>query len=612
MNSARQALATTISGLSSPPTTVEIARAIKTLSNLDAADSGIKTIRLAIASSFTFEPLVKNLTVRGYADGFRLETYVSPFGQYVQELMSPASGIAAFKPDAVVLAVRLQDACTLIYENFNALDEAAVQSICNEWINTFRQAVKSFRKQSQASILCVNYELPAYPALGLADCNTVPSQIRTIASLNRTLNEIAAETGNMHIIDVDRFTACVGRSRIVDPKLWFWGRIPIASEHQWAYVGEITRMLRATTGKARKVLALDCDNTIWGGVLGDVGKDGIALGHDYPGNAFVALQKRALDLYHRGVVLVVASKNEHTAVKDVFENHPEMVLRPEHVSCFAVNWEPKPQNLQRVANTLNLNLDSFVFVDDHPVECAMMREMLPQVLTVNLPEDPARYEQTLAQLDCFDQLAVSDEDRRRGEMYRKEAARAEFRSESDDLESFFVGLNMRVSIACNDESTLARASQLTQRTNQFNMTTVRRSESEILELMRAENTDVYTIRLNDRFGDNGIVGLAIVRKERDNAVLDTFLMSCRVLGRSVEHAFLAWIGKRMLARKATVIEGRYNETPKNKPFSRFFESWGMSHSDETADGTQRWTYALKPSAEALKIPPWIEFESPAN
>ncbi len=612
MSTAKLTLATTLHELSEPPTTIEIARASKQLAGLDCNEAGLKPLTIGIASSFTFDPIIKNLIVRGYSDGLKLESYLAPYGQYIPELMSPQSGLVVAKSDVVVLAIRLQDACPALYERFNSQDAASIESICNEWTNTFRQALKAFRKHSDTPILCCNYEVPAYPALGLADAKCTPSQNETIASLNRSLQETALQVGNVHIVDIDALASRVGRTRMVDPKLWFWGRIPIASEHQWAYAGEVLRVLRAVSGKSRKVLALDCDNTLWGGVLGDVGKDGIALGHDYPGNAFVALQKRALDLYHRGVVLVVASKNEHAAVKDVFENHPEMVLRPEHISHFAVNWEPKPQNLQRVADTLNLNLDSFVFLDDHPVECAMMREMLPQVLTVNLPEDPSRFAETLARLDCFDQLGISDEDRRRGEMYRKEAARAEFKAESDDLESFFVGLDMRINIACNDETNVARAAQLTQRTNQFNMTTRRRTESEMIDLMRAEDTEVCTIRLTDRFGDNGIVGLAIVRREGNNAVLDTFLMSCRVLGRSVENAFLAWIGTQMLQRGGTTLEGRFIETLKNKPFAGFFESWGMTLAEKSDDGSQRWVYDLNSAADALTIPKWIQIETQSS
>ncbi|NOX58510.1 MAG: HAD-IIIC family phosphatase [Planctomycetes bacterium] len=609
MNTAIQVLASVLDGFSNPPTTIEIARATKLLGALDAEQAGLKPLKVGIVSSFTFDPLARNLVIRGYVDGFRIDPTVSPFGQYIQELVSPNSALANSQPDVVVVAVRLQDSCPALYERFNELDAASNDAIVTEWQENFRRALVAFRRHFDAPILCCNYEQPAHPSMGLADARSPVSQRKTITAMNRFLDDLVVEIGSFHVVDIDNLAGRVGRARWQDPKLWYWGRIPIATENQWAYVGEIVRVLRATAGKARKVLALDCDNTLWGGVLGDVGRDGIALGHDYPGNAFVALQKRALDLYHRGVVLVVASKNEHSAVLDVFENHPEMVLRPKHISAFAVNWDPKPQNLQQVAAKLNLNLDSFVFVDDHPVECAMMREMVPSVKVVHLPQDPAQYERTLASLDCFDQLSVSEEDRQRGEMYRREARRAEFRAEADGLESFYAGLNMQMTIAVNDESTIARVAQLTQRTNQFNMTTRRRTESEILDLMRSQGVDVCTARLIDRFGDNGIVGLAIVGRDSHDAVLDTFLMSCRVLGRTVESSFLAWIGCMLREAGIRTLEGQFVPTSKNKPFADFYASWGMSLKHRADDGAERWTYDLEESSEALTIPPWIKVET---
>jgi FkbH-like protein len=609
MNPDRQSLTSTLTELSDPPTTLELARASKSLAALDQQAAGLKTIRLGITSSFTFDPLIRHLIVRGYVDGFRIEAKSTPYGQYMQELMNPQSGLIAGQPDVVLLAIRLQDTCPELYERFNALGSESIKALTDNWKNDFRQAVNAFRTHSNARILCCNYEQPAYPSMGLADGRSSTSQSTTITMMNHFLDELATEVGDFHVVDIDSLAARCGRDKWQDPKLLYWGRIPIAGGHHWDYVGEIVRMLRATGGKARKVLALDCDNTLWGGVLGDVGRDGIAIGHDYPGNAFVALQKRALELYHRGVVLVVASKNEGSAVLDVFENHPEMVLRPEHISYFAVNWEPKPQNLQHVAETLNLGLDSFVFLDDHPVECAMMREMAPEVRVVNLPKDPAHYERTLARLDCFDQLTVSDEDRRRGEMYRKEAARAEFRSKAGSLESFYEGLQMRMTIARNDESSVARAAQLTQRTNQFNMTTRRRTESEMLELMRSEAIEVFTVRLIDRFGDNGIVGLAVVCKKNYNAELDTYLMSCRVLGRSVETAFLAWIGRFLRESGARTLDGHFIPTIKNKPFAGFFESSGMSLKQRSDDGAELWTLDLADLEVSLTIPSWIQIET---
>jgi FkbH-like protein len=604
----RQTLAEVVATLGTSPTALQVAKALKQLDTLDAEAAGLKSIRLGVVSSFTFDLLVKPLVARGYADDLRLSVYNAPYGQFFQELVNPQSGLHQHRPDAILLAVRLQDVCPDLYLRFNALSAPDIDALVTRWRNDFAEALEAFRRHSAARVLCTNYELPAYPSLGLAERRTQPSQLATLQALNDWLYELGARIADFHVVDLDAAAARCGRAHWTDPKLMYYARAPIAADCYWEYAGEITRVLRAITGKARKVLALDCDETLWGGILGDVGPTGILLGQDYPGNAYVALQRRALELYHRGVVLVVASKNDPAMVKEVFTSHPEMVLRPEHIAWFAVNWQPKPENLKQAAAGLNLGLDSFVFLDDHPVECAMMRELAPEVLTVQLPEDPALFEQTLARLTCFDQLAVSAEDRQRGAMYAQEAARAELKASAGDLESFYRGLQMKATLAVNRQAQLGRIAQLTQRTNQFNMTTVRRTESEVLALMQQAGTDVVTLRLVDRFGDNGIVGLAISQRQAEECVLDTFLMSCRVLGRTVEQMFLSWVALRARQAGAMRLVGRFIPTKKNRSFGGFYESWGMKLEAADPDGSQRWVYDLTADGPALVLPPWIDVQ----
>lgn len=609
MSSERQIWAQTAATLADGAATLQVAKALRAFDALDAAAAGLNPLKIAVAASFTFEPLIKPLAARGYFDRFRLNIYNGPYGQHVQELMNPASGLARHDADALLVAVRLEDACPDLYERFAALSASRIASITASWKAEFESALLGFRQRSKARVLCTNYCLPAFPSLGLADVSSNPSQIGTILELNAWLSDLATRVGNMHVIDIDGVAARCGRERWTDPRMRLLARVPIAAEFHWEFASAIVRVLRAVSGASKKVLALDADNTLWGGVLGDVGRDGVQLGHDYPGNAYVAFQRRALELFHRGVVLVVASKNERANVLDVFENHAEMVLRPEHIAHFAVNWEPKPENLRRAAAALNLGLDSFVFVDDHPVECAMMRELAPEVLTIQLPEDPALHERALARLDCFDQLTLSEEDRRRGAMYREEAARAELRASVPDLESFYRSLDMTLQLARNDPGQLARIAQLTQRTNQFNMTTIRRTESDVAVLMERGDADVVTMRLTDRFGDNGIVGLAIVERRGDEHVFDSFMMSCRVLGRTVEQTFMGWLGRAAQAAGAKRLVGRYIRTKKNEPFGRFFESWGMVRDGSEADGAERWVFLLRPDSPQLALPDWMRIET---
>lgn len=598
-----------LSALSEPPSLLEITRAIKHLREINAEKARLKPLKLAVVGSFTFDTLIDPLVVRGYQDGFELSTYNAPYGQYIQELIDPSSGLHKFKPDVVYLAIRLQEVCPDLYFKFNALDANGVDSLVDQWKKEFIEILETFRSLSDSLILCSNYELPAYPSLGLADARSEPSQTATITCLNSWLHGLCDDIDRFAIVDIDGLAARCGRDRWTDPKIWFWSRSSVAPCFAWDYSGELVRLLRATTGKSRKVLALDCDNTLWGGILGEVGSSSIALGHDYPGNAYVAMQKRVLELYNRGIVLVIASKNEHSAVMDVFSNHPEMILKPEHIAYFGVNWEPKSDNLQRAAEVLNLGIDSFVFVDDNPVECAMVSSMLPEVKTICLPDDAAEYERTLMRLDCFDQFVVSEEDRKRGQMYRQEASRSRLRGKTRDIGTFYRDLQMTVAISKNDPESISRAAQLTQRTNQFNMTTVRRTESQLEEIMKLSNYDIYTLRLSDRFGDNGIVGLAIVEHQNTQDCIETFIMSCRVLGRTVETSFLSWIAGETLKRGFSRLSALYQQTDKNKHFSEFYGSWGMRCKDrQSKDCVRRWEYDLVQGADEMNIPSWINVE----
>ena len=607
MTESPKQLAELIAALPFAPNVLDVSNFLSAVKSTDLSQANLKPIKLALVGSFTTDMFIDPLVAHGYCDGFEISVYNAPFGQYLQEMINPASGFYRFAPDVVFFAVRLQDACPQVYHSFNSLDNASLAQLTTRWQTDWLNALQTFRANSNALILCANYELPAYPSLGLDDANAEPSQSATISNLNSWLRSLAQEIPDFHIVDIDSLAARFGRARFTEPRMWFLARSAVAPDATWDYVGQITRLLRATRGRARKVLALDCDNTLWGGILGEVGSSGIALGHDFPGNAYLAFQQRILDLYHRGVVLIVASKNDQSAVMDVFENHPEMLLRPQYISYFGINWGPKPQTLSRAAADLNLGLDSFVFVDDNPVECAMVRSMLPDVLTLCLPTEPADIETALARLDCFDQISISAEDRKRGQMYRQEASRSQLKTSAKDLQTFYHQLDMTATVSVNDSSAASRAAQLTQRTNQFNMTTVRRTESEISQLMSASTHDVYTLRLRDRFGDNGIVGLAVIEHKDDRDILETFLISCRVLGRTVENAFLTFLANRSLDAGTARLTALYTPTAKNAQFADFYSSAGFVLGPDTdSSQPQKWSCDLSPDSPQLELPPWIK------
>lgn len=584
------------------PTIVNMTQAARTLAPHGRALAQVP-LRVACLSSFTFDPLKPALELQGLRAGFAFDIQVAPYGQFDRELIDPTSGTAAFKPDVVILAVRLQDVCPAIYDGFNSLSTPDATQIVADWIARLRSALISFRQHYAAHVLMQNYELPASPSLGIADRSATLSQVTLIDRANNELRELAASIENVYVMDYDTLVALHGRARWQDRRMALYARIPVAAEHYWPLAGFYVRHLRPLYGLSKKVLVLDADNTLWGGVVGDVGVEGIALGPDYPGSAYVALQRRVLDLYHRGVVLCLASKNEPGLVEEVLDRHPEMVLRRQHFAAMCVNWRLKPDNLQEIAAELNLGIDSFVFVDDSPVECELVRAALPQVLTVPLPTEPAEFAATLEALDCFEQWTHSAEDKQRGSHYRAEAGRRSLQTTAVDMPTFYRQLEMETTLSVNPPAHVARAAQMTRRTNQFNMNTIRCSEDDIRRFMKSGDHLVVTLALKDRFGDNGTIGLAVVKQGRDEWLLHLLLMSCRILGRTVEQAFVDWIGLQAAKAGAKRLVGEFVPTPKNKPFAGFYSSCGFV-AGPTDGQNQRWVRTLDASPRPL--PDWLK------
>jgi len=598
-------MAAMLAAVDARPTVVAIAQAARTL--LPHADRlGARPLRVACLSSHTFEPIRSSLQLQGLRAGLSLEVYVSPFARELQSLIDPASDLATFKPEVVIVALRLIDGCPALFESFNSIAPQEAIRLADDWVAGIGSALKSFRQRHDARVLIQNCELPAWPAMGIADRTAAHSQASLVRRVNAGLDQIAADAGNCHVMDYDALVALHGRLNWSDRRLALVARMPIAPAKQWSLAGFYVRHIRPLVGLTRKVLVLDADNTLWGGVVGDAGVEGIELGPDFPGNAFVAFQRRVLDLHRRGVVLCIASKNEPGIVEDVVARHPNMVLRPEHFASIKANWSPKPDSVRQMSEELGLGLDSFVFLDDSPVECAFMRESLGAVMTVQLGDDPAHHSTVLESLDCFEQWTVTEEDRLRGAMYVAEAGRRSAAAAAVDMPSFYRQLGMRLSISVDDAMQSARVAQLTQRTNQFNMHAIRCTDSDINGYRQSPRHHVLAARLVDRFGDNGIIGAAVVERSGQEWTLQLFLMSCRVLGRTVEQSLLKWVG--IFAHKggAARLVGLFKPTAKNQPFAGFYRDMGMRLADNKAD-VERWVWELDQAD--LVMPDWMRIEA---
>lgn len=598
-------VASALSEIDRNPTMVAIANAARIWLPTARESSAIR-LRVACIASYTVEPIRPSLQLQALRAGIALELLVPPFRQGLRALIDPHSELAEFSPDFVIVALRPADDCPPLFDSYNSLSPKEAMGMADDWLNSLGAALAAFRARQKACILIQNCEQPSWLAQGISDGASSHSQLAVVDRINARLFEMAGEIGNAYVMDYDSLVATHGRRNWTDPRLALVARMPIAPAYHWAFAGFLIRHIRPLVGLSKKVLVVDADNTLWGGVIGDVGIEGIALGPDFPGNAFVLFQKRLLDLHHRGIVLCIASKNEPGIVEEAIARHPNMVLRTQHFASIKANWSDKPGNLRKIAEELNLGLDSFVFMDDSPVECALMREALPAVMTVPLGEDAAHHAATLEGLDCFEQWTITEEDRQRGALYAAEAGRRSAAAAAVDMPSFYRQLDMRLSISMDDAMQVSRIAQLTQRTNQFNMNAIRCTDADIRRYRESPDYHVLAARLVDRFGDNGIIGAALVERSGEEWRLPVFLMSCRVLGRTVEQCFLKWIGALARDAGAARLIAWFKPTVKNQPFAGFYQDSGMRQADNDKD-VQRWIWDL--DRADLAMPDWMTLET---
>jgi FkbH-like protein len=367
-------------------------------------------------------------------------------------------------------------------------------------------------------------------------------------------------------------------------------KFPFADELIPLYADHVARTVAAIRGKSGKVLILDLDNTIWGGVIGDDGLEGIHIAQgDARGEAHLAVQRLALDLRQRGIVLAVSSKNTDEVAREPFEKHPEMLLKLDHIAVFQANWNDKATNIQAIADELSLGLDSMVFLDDNPAERGLVRKLLPQVRVPELPEDPAYYARTLAAAGYFEAVAFASEDLKRAGFYQDNAKRASLQKQVGGVDAYLASLDMTIAFQPFDATGRARIVQLINKSNQYNLTTRRYTDPEVTE---AENDpEVFTlqVRLADIFGDNGMIGVVICRPEGAGVwEIDTWLMSCRVLGRKVEHMVLREVLEHARAAGIVKLSGTYRPTDRNKLVVDHYAKLGFTKVEEHASGFTRW------------------------
>lgn len=590
-------IARQLAGASSYTAYLAAANAVERL----PGDAGARELRIAILGNFTIDPLVPVLRGEAARAGARGMTYVAPFDSVGPETLNQASGLYAFDPDLVLLAQWLDSLSPALSSRFVTLRAEQVEAEIDRVLTGITDACAAIRQHSSAPILVNNFPLPAWTTLGILDAQGADQHTHTIVRLNRELVSRARGMRDVYVVDYMSVFARIG-SAAIDRRYWHVGRAPLGRGALVPLGQEYGRFMRALLGTAKKCLVLDCDNTLWGGIVGEDGPAGIQLGTQYPGSAFVAFQREILNLHERGVILAVCSKNNEADVREVFRTHPEMVLRESHVAAWQVNWDDKATNIRRVASELNIGLDSLVFVDDSEFECGLIRDQVPEVEVITLTGEPAGFVDGLLARGYFDTLSLSAEDRERGRMYAGERQRRQLEQTSASLEDYLVKLGIEAEVAPADARTIPRVSQLTQRTNQFNLTTRRYTEGDIQEMVRNPATDVLTVTVRDKVAPLGLVGVAIVRYDEGRASLDSFLLSCRAIGRGVEQSLLATVTARAAERGCRSLEAQFVPTKKNSLAAEFLPNSGFVPADSGGDAT-RWHLPL--DGGGIAAPHWI-------
>lgn len=574
----------------------------------------IRPIRISQLSSFTVDPLIPYLEVEAARTGFAANVYIAPFNSVQQELLDPKSGSASHDPAVVFLSVLLEDLCPELALDFLGLAESDADRLAEGALQGLLGAIQSFRERSPAAVVVNNFALPASPSLGLAESSVARSQTAAIRQLNQRLTTELASISGTYVLDFDRLCAEVGYARWRNEKMWHLGRAPLGEMALIRLATAQAAFVQAIAGTPRKCLVIDLDNTLWGGVIGEDGVGGIALGHTYPGNAYREVQRALLQLFRRGVLLAINSKNNQTDVDQVFDSHPDMLLKREHFAATRINWDPKPENLAQIADELNIGIDSLVYLDDSPTECALMRQLYPEVVTWEACDHEGRPEplgtlRRLQETRLFDRLALTSEDRRRGEMYQQQQSRRQFESTATSLDDFLQGLQLKVAISVVDDFSMNRVVELLHKTNQFNLTTRRHSAAEVAVMRAHSQFGLFSAQAVDRFGDHGIIGVVIVELDHSTARIDSFLLSCRVIGRRIETAMLAFVADWAREHGAQRLLGDFLPTAKNAPAATFFSDHGFHRAGEPSNETQRWELDLQQGG--VECPGCISLERPA-
>lgn len=559
----------------------------------------VQDIRIALISSYVLDWFVPYLDDECRKAGVSPQHYMAPFNQYMQEALDPASGLYRFQPEIVFLALSIEDLFPSLTEGpqEEELKQAHIRIV--EHVSAVVEGIES---RCGAMIVVHEFLHSSGSGYGILDNRVTAGVAPWIAGLNLALAQELQKHNRAYLLPVESIVGWVGKERSHNPKLSYMAGMRLAEPALAELAKYSVRYVKALKGLTRKCVVLDLDGTLWGGIVGEVGSDGIALGPAAPGIAYLEFQRALLGLVRRGVLLAVCSKNNPEDALPVIRHHPHMILKEEHFAAMRINWRNKAENIREIAKELNIGLDSLVFIDDNPNERELVKQLLPEVLTIDLPRDASLYRKTIERLTDFERLALTKEDEMRAAQYQAQARRQASKSLAASVEDYLRSLDIEITVGPASQEALARLVQLFNKTNQFNLTTKRYRTEEVARFLASPESRVYDLCVKDRFGDHGLVGTAVVLKGPVSWRIDSFLMSCRVMGLGVETAFLEQIYRDALREGGGRIVGVFSPTSKNHPVREFYSQHGF-RLDLEQDGRQEWV--LEVAHSTIRRPDWI-------
>ena len=566
-----------------------------------------KHLNVALLSSSTAQGIKESLVSQCSQFDIFPNVYIGNYGQYAQEIIDKNSSLYQSDPDLVIIYVDTQ---TLAGDYFFTPYEKTAEQIqlwVEETVDFLQMLVAQIIERTTSKVLLHNLETPYNSSLGIIENKKNYGFIESVEDINRLLRNRYKSSNQVYIYDYNAFCSRIGKENIIDFKMYYMGDIKLKPHLIPRLCADYAKYLQAMAGRTKKCIVLDLDNTLWGGVIGESGLEGIDLGPTPKGRSFLEFQKYLYALYSRGIILAVNSKNNFQDAIDVIRDHPHMMLREKHFAAIRINWDNKVANMKSLAKEMNIGLDSMVFIDDDELNRDMMCKFLPEVEVIKLPVDTSLYVKTLMETSLFDSLFLTDEDMLKGQMYHAEKKRQKLAETAIDISDYLRGLNIRVKFEHANINTIPRISQLTQKTNQFNLASKRYSEEHIVQLSTSDDHYVLTISLKDKFGDNGLTGVAIIEKKKDELYwqIDNFLLSCRILGRGAEDALLAYALTEARSAGMTKVTGQFIATKKNMPARDFYKNSGFIKTGE-AGGIENWEFSLETE---INFPNFIQCET---